>query len=884
VTEQKIYFQWQNEVLEKTIYPLRQMKLRHVLEYYMEIELWAQYKDQRLAEQSPEIVEYHARKKAVIVKAVRDYDDLLAYWMRDYSQLVDAARPVDERTLEKVKAFHTAFKTYFPALKDARKESYFISQRFEELDRVRLQLDKDISLQARRVNVIKTINRNHPGIPAEIKKLELLQNASPILEAERVKLRELISAHEKLAKRKLEYAAKVGAAVKKQKEIGIRLDPIKKRIEFQELKLKEVQDDLHRRRTQPDRASAEKYFSSPDVTGEILSRFPQVDQVILKTANEVHRLLAAFKGNDVKLANLAGQTFKLQLEKTRFERRTGLDATFKENTLRAFDDELNRMKDFRSVLEQSNKSAEALSQDIKAREADESRIQGPLESLRKEAALLQSQLDELDDILFVTEEKYISEYTPVQPTLKEIVRLKLDEYTATLTDKNQYQLLEMIVERFKREPQRYPRWLQYMIIHFSGMRYASAHGSWADPKDLYLNLRTSKVEADLKGMDDYAIAAICNQKLAWYEPAQGVVLPGAQAEPPKLAKVQDAKWKEKVAPQLARIRSDNAYSRRIGLFNLMLDEENYEVETMTAEDALAGLERIKDTLPEWMWKEISAVTDLRLKEAKDATWEKLTPEQQQARSSAEWQKYREIMNKWKQDNLTGWRQEHERNIDLVVSRAVCNEVAEFVQHLRGHKGGAGLASKPDWYRGEEIKYNASPNKKPDDDKPFFMKPRKVEDYHVGASILWVRYRNDPPNPWDEVKDSTTSGGDRLVPNEYLMGKPGRQWVYKGGGTVRTNSVTKKSQYLYWLHEATVAEVAETAEGKVVLTFETALPYEDRRLSSVGLFKHYDYNILFDGGEEAYNGSFEGYVPENKVGIPTKDLDDMLNWDHVLLKV
>src|SRR5512138_2967190 len=37
------YFQWQNDVLLKTIYPLREMKLRDFLIYYKEIDLWAQY-------------------------------------------------------------------------------------------------------------------------------------------------------------------------------------------------------------------------------------------------------------------------------------------------------------------------------------------------------------------------------------------------------------------------------------------------------------------------------------------------------------------------------------------------------------------------------------------------------------------------------------------------------------------------------------------------------------------------------------------------------------------------------------------------------------------------------------------------------------------------
>ena len=53
--EPQIYFQWQNEELLKTIYPLRRMNLRNSLEYFMEIDLWAQYKDKKLADLSDDI-------------------------------------------------------------------------------------------------------------------------------------------------------------------------------------------------------------------------------------------------------------------------------------------------------------------------------------------------------------------------------------------------------------------------------------------------------------------------------------------------------------------------------------------------------------------------------------------------------------------------------------------------------------------------------------------------------------------------------------------------------------------------------------------------------------------------------------------------------------
>ena len=44
-------------------------------------------------------------------------------------------------------------------------------------------------------------------------------------------------------------------------------------------------------------------------------------------------------------------------------------------------------------------------------------------------------------------------------------------------------LLGAILDRFDADPsrQRYPDWLRYAVVHFSGMRYKSAHGSWSDP-------------------------------------------------------------------------------------------------------------------------------------------------------------------------------------------------------------------------------------------------------------------------------------------------------------------------------------------------------------------------------------------------------------------
>jgi hypothetical protein len=40
-----IHFQWQNEFLLRTIYPMRSTKLRDFLVYFYEVDLWAEYKN-----------------------------------------------------------------------------------------------------------------------------------------------------------------------------------------------------------------------------------------------------------------------------------------------------------------------------------------------------------------------------------------------------------------------------------------------------------------------------------------------------------------------------------------------------------------------------------------------------------------------------------------------------------------------------------------------------------------------------------------------------------------------------------------------------------------------------------------------------------------------
>ena len=130
----------------------------------------------------------------------------------------------------------------------------------------------------------------------------------------------------------------------------------------------------------------------------------------------------------------------------------------------------------------------------------------------------------------------------------------------------------------------------------------------------------------------------------------------------------------------------------------------------------------------------------------------------------------------------------------------------------------------------------------------------------------------------------------MLPGEFKTRKAkDGEWEYKFG-EVTTRSRTTitpdkqkvvENQWLRWIHEATVAEVAETADGMSIITFETALPGGDKATSAVGIFRNTLKWHLSDGTEDQYNRSFVGYVPEGQA--PVEHLKAMLDWDRIFRK-
>jgi hypothetical protein len=486
----------------------------------------------------------------------------------------------------------------------------------------------------------------------------------------------------------------------------------------------------------------------------------------------------------------------------------------------------------------------------------------------------------------LTEAEFLVQYKPEKPpTARDIATWKAQVYEESLERKNQYELLDEIHQRFMKEPERYPLWLQYMVVHFSGMRYASAHGSWADPKDLLGRLRVPKVEEEIKGLDDDAVERLCREKVAAYESSSG-------NSKPKLARATEKKWRDRIGWYLPSLKVNSPQTRRRGLTELRKTEDAYEVMSMPTEEVLKILLSMKDQFPGWAWKEIVRLTPLRLTEVTASDWEKLTPEEEQESYSRENYPLRSIIDAWKNQDATAWRAEHGRTHELIVTRAVCNETAEHIQHLRGHLPPGGLTPKPKWYLTNETE-----KKVPGTPAPYYVKAASAADLTPGASVLWLRFVDKQPHAWQIAKPVETKDKVGLLPDTFTGkkkagGKDEPGWNYKVGEVItrerilvsedkrgRGKTRARERQWLRWIHEATVVEVAETAEGTVVLTFETALPEDYKGVSSIGMFKMPLRYFLSDGEEDTYNRSFVGYVPEGQV--PVDHIRPMLDWNKIL---
>lgn len=904
-----MYFQWQNKFLLQTIYPRRNRKLADFLIYLQEIELWQEYKDKQLSQ--AEIDAYTEEHKKAVIIAFKSFNTEKTYFTREDVRTHYASFRADDVELAPIKEMHTAFNKYLQSYRNVRKEKNLVAWYISTWEQKLKKAAEEVKRLERRRNVIAPNHSEQVNITRELDRLQKI--TLPILTEELKRLINFLALYNKTEKRKQEFYTLTDAAKKELPNLQSTLASTRTLLRDLEADRREVSATLARMRNPPRRDSQEKYFQTENVFDELCREFPQADSTVIDTICDLHKSfvseLRLLTDDEVKRSRLGNfvselqrQYDKLFKEVSRLESQVGgrsMDAEqhgARSAGLKAMEMELEKLSEYHAAFEYATERQKKMQQEMRARqvklESDLKRVEGRIGTLQGQASALETEVKSKEAILAMDETQYLVEFKPdVKPvTVQDIVRAKAAKYKEDIEKRIdpdlpqeavQQDLLEEIVQRFIQKPGEFPPWLQYMVIHFSGMRYATAHGSWADPKDLLKSLRMVALQKQFKllAADPDAVEGMVDERLDAYESPD-------PAKSPKLAFTDHEKSKAKLAALLQALKLP--YGKRNTLFELRLMEQEYDIDQMEPTEALEQLKELrasdKDVIPDWMWQEIVKLTDLRVQNAKDPNWNKLTEAQQEEKNQARYAELREIMNKWKEKNLTGWREEHDRANRLIVTSSVCNEVAEQILHLRGYSPSGGLTGLVDWYMN---KVNEGKRADPSERYFVFAKEGAETKYKEGATVLWLRFVHEEPNPWRKAKPMAI-GGDRLIPDKYRQngGKEG-QWAYFEGDFVtrkRTRVIDKRQsvkeqQWLRWMHAATVAKVAETVEGPVVLTFETALPYDDPSVSAVGIFKHYRHNLMWDGGEDNYNGSFIAYIP-NAV-IPADDLKEMLDWNKIL---
>lgn len=480
------------------------------------------------------------------------------------------------------------------------------------------------------------------------------------------------------------------------------------------------------------------------------------------------------------------------------------------------------------------------------------------EENKKELALGQNYTDQYNRLMGtrVDTSKELNPREAFQVT-KAVSLFQMRQQFENYRDLDHTALLNKVVERFHKSPGVFPEWLIYMVIHFSGMRYQSAHGCYRDPLDL---LRV--LEVDTEGLSD----EMAVEKLKEYKHAQ---------------------------------------------------------------------EKVNKPIPDWAWKDIVRYTPLR-NETEEDDWEAKGSKELSSEEAKRWD---QILKNWEPENtllfnnLTLWRFKHYESLALNVTSAVCNEVGEHIQHMRGLSTSPGLAMKPDWYNKQKT------------EGAFFKHQDREDDFLPGAAIFWLEWYDSTPGAHEVV--TALTGID--LPEKLCAGKVNtgalkyrEEWScwknnnrffrtinikpsqddkeqiksLKKGTEVNKKQINllanklrrpdklkkgektsiereikslsskidrndqkiaqinqksgKRIQYLRWVHEAIVVSLENMINGRQVITFET-------EPGTMGINLRPNQNL--QGREQ---GVFIGYAPAKELP-KEKDqkLVEMLRWNKIL---
>jgi hypothetical protein len=331
-----------------------------------------------------------------------------------------------------------------------------------------------------------------------------------------------------------------------------------------------------------------------------------------------------------------------------------------------------------------------------------------------------------------------------------------------------------------------PAWLQPLVPYFTGMKYKSAHGSWLSARHLV-----------------YVIAWVAA------EDAAKAASPGVKSPKVKLD-----------------------------------DDKLTELKGLTEADALQRLRdmRSANQIPDGAWAKVVTLSSLRLDaegpamgpvpdaKLEDDTWKRIISKWQAGQPPAPW--IGEVGTRSWLTALKGG--------DIVFLQTVCNQLAEAAAAKRGIFLPSGITQNADYFytlagKGATVPVTPPPGKVAV--APYFRHAQGAEDFRPGTNLFfidspwvkekpgawaWVTYRSGFDYPLANDPDVTKK--DAGYRNEWWKdtiptdGAEHDGWTYNltAGQPISRTSATAGTQWLKWLHQATVMRRL----GNRVFTLET----------------------------------------------------------------
>jgi len=482
--------------------------------------------------------------------------------------------------------------------------------------------------------------------------------------------------------------------------------------------------------------------------------------------------------------------------------------------------------------------SEALETGLAPLSSAEAKLKSEIEEYKKQAGALQPQLERVKGGVDEKTKKANPEV---------VMKWQLHEFEEKIKSMHHDELLSLILDEFDADKNftRYPKQVRYLVIHFSGMRYATAHKTWGDPRELLATLKeleiremfedpnrktkvekeaeetVTTIEGELKkdikkigvprknellkvkqGLDiTAAVRARLYKKNPQFEKLETMMNQRAEA----LEQNDDEKTAELSAQieqlekgigatKLQGIRAElnkADFKRLETLRNFRLKEACQAMGKLNELQALSILQAMKDQFPDWVWPTVVRRTRLRVNFTESKEWEdpknpkQITLLKQALTPPLVRKRWKDILANWPRES-SSWNKEFADKYIIVAETVVCNQLTEHAQYLLGKATKQGIRPAVNWYRDQESEAKAKGITGAN--RPFFIRPTKKEDFVLGAALFWARFESDQSDkqPAKENMALPLSGIDFLTEGKHPM----RDGLVEGEWTYHIDAATK----------------------------------------------------------------------------------------------